>query len=259
MVNLSNELPILFQCTTKLMKIYLLLFIQIIFISSAWGQCSLKLRVNESPPFYFLAENEYKGLFVEQAKSLVNEVDCQIDTIKAPWARSLRMLEQGQIDMMADMSITNERKKFLRFLGPHHHEQIVLVVSENSNFEIQSHTDLLNLPGFIGVEREAYYGPEFEKLLKHPDAKNKWVWFTGEDQYSLDERVRLGRLSGFLDVAKPQYNTKGLKYHPFVINSSPVFFGFSKKSVDLELFEKLQAAFDKVGSRNFENLSRKYN
>lgn len=240
------------------MKVIFLIVIQVLFVTSTLADCALNLRVNDSPPYYSLEGKVYRGLFVEQAESLASLVGCSVSTTKAPWARSLRLLQDGEIDMMANMSITDERKEFLRFIGPHHFEEIVLIVSDESDFKITSHADLLELPGSIGIERDAYYGPEFQKLLDQPEAKKKWTWFTGENQYSLDERVRLGRLSGFLDVAKPKYRSKGLKYHPFVINSSPVYFGFSKKSVSAERFRQLESAFKDKGKAQFRDISLKY-
>lgn len=240
------------------MKLLLILLTNIVFITSAWADCSLKLRVNDSPPYYYQEHDEYKGLYVEQAKALADLVDCQITTIKAPWGRSLRSLKDGKIDLMANMSITEERKEFLRFLGPHHFENIVLVVSKDSDFEINSHEDLLNLPGKIAIEKDAFYGEALEQLVARAESQDKWVWFTGENQHSLNERVRLGRLAGFLDVAKPRYKAKGLKYHSFIINSSPVFFGFSKRSVNEELFKLLQTAFESEGKAQMEDISNKY-
>lgn len=240
------------------MKTLFLCVLQILFVSSAWAECSFNMRVNDSPPYYYHDGNEYKGMFVEQAQSLASLVGCSVKTKKAPWGRSLRLLQDGTIDLMANMSITEERKIFLRFLGPHHFEEIVLVVSADSDYQINSHADLLNLPAPIGVERDAYYGPELKKLLKQPGSEKKWTWFTGEKQYSLNERVRLGRLSGFLDVAKPDFKAEGLKYHSFIINSDPVFFGVSKKSVSEEKFKELQDAFENGGKAKIQQIAEAY-
>ena len=178
------------------------------------------------------------------------------DNHQSTLGRALRSLEDGKIDMMANMSYTKERAKFLWFLGPHHFEKIVLVVSENSDFNIHELGDLLKLPGKIAVEKDAFYGDEFGKLLQQEETKEKWVRFTGENLHSLNERVRLGRLSGYLDVAKPKFAEKGLKYHPFIINSSPVFFGLSKKSINSNLFQKLQSALKAASSqRNIRNMN----
>ncbi len=49
------------------------------------------------------------------------------------------------------------------------------------------------------------------------------------------------------------------KYHPFVVNADPMYFGASKKSVDPLILGRLREAVESLkASREFEKNLRKY-
>jgi ABC-type amino acid transport substrate-binding protein len=225
-------------------------------------ECIIKLRVNESPPSYFKdSSGNWTGFVVEQGNAVIKAAGCKAEYRKAPWGRGLLLLEEGEIDMMGIMSITEERKKFTHFIGPHHFEIIRLVVAKDSNHHIEKHEDIKNLPKKIMLEPGTYYGEEMAKLVKDESfAKNvQWTSHVGLTP-SIIEKVTLGRVSGFLSYVTPGALKKvTLKYHPFVINADPVYFGVSKKSVDPLILKRLQEAVERLKARGeFEKILKKY-
>ena len=227
-------------------------------------ECIIKLRVNDSPPGYFKdSKGNWTGFVVEQGTAVITEAGCKVEYRKAPWGRGLLLLEEGEIDMMGIMSITEERKQFANFIGPHYSEIIRLVVAKDSNYHIEKHEDLKNLPHKIMVDRGTYYGDEIERLLKDESfAQN--IQFTSQVGFTpqIIEKITLGRVSGFFSYVTPgalRKTTQEVKYHPFVINADPVYFGVSKKSVAPVIYNKLQKAVERLmASGEFEKILKKY-
>ncbi len=116
-------------------------------------ECIIKLRVSDSPPSYFKDSNEnWTGFVVEQGTAVITEAGCKVEYRSAPWSRGIRLLEEGAIDMMGLMSMTEERKTFAHFIGPHYFETTRLVVAKESNYHIEKHEDLKHLPQKVMVE-----------------------------------------------------------------------------------------------------------
>lgn len=226
--------------------------------------CVVNLRVNDSPPTYFKDSNgNWTGFVVEQGTAVITEAGCKVEYRKAPWGRALILLEEGKIDLMGIMSVTEERKKFAHFIGPHYFETMRLVTAKNSNFHIEKHEDLKNLPQKIILERKAYYGEEMVRLVKDESFAKKIEW-TSKVGFTppVIEKVTLGRVSGFISYVTPGAlkNLKHeVKYHPFVINADPVYFGVSKKSVGPLILKRLRDAVERLkASGEFEKILKKY-
>ncbi len=247
------------------MKKTVLTMIIFLFTTNVYAECEIRVRVTTSAPFYFKDSNtNWTGFIVEQAKALVAETGCEVAYRVSPWGRALRLLEEGELDMMGLMSITEERKKYLNFIGPHFFENMQLLVPVNSNYKINKHEDLKNLPKKVVLIGGAWYGKEIDNLLKDNSFKKKMVFISGGNELTNTlEKIRLGRVSGYMLAKVPgmtkleQY--KGLKYHPFVINSNPVYFGLSKKSVNPILLKRLQDALERIKAKGeFERILKEY-
>ncbi len=227
-------------------------------------ECIIKLRVNDSPPSYFKdSKGNWTGFVVEQGTAVITEAGCKAEYRKAPWGRGLLLLEEGEIDMMGIMSITKERTKFVNFIGPHYYEIIRFVVEKDSNYHIKKHEDLKNIPQKLMLERGSYYGEEITRLVKDESfAKNiQWTSQVGLIPSTI-EKITLGRVSGFLSYVTPgalKKVTEEVKYHPFVINADPVYFGVSKKSVDPAILKRLQEAVERLKIKGeFDKILKTY-
>ncbi len=239
-------------------------FLAILFmVTSAYAKCTIRMRVAESYPFFFQQKNgQWSGFMTEHGEVILKEAGCEIIYRKVPWGRALRLLEQGRLDMMGAMSVTEERKRFLYFIGPHFLETVKLLVSEDSEYEIETHDDLKYIPGKIGMLRGGWMGQKMNTLLKDASFSKAVHWVTSHRPEIL-EKIRMGRLGAYVRLEipgllnRPEY--KGIKYHPFIINQDPVYFGLSKKSVNSTLLGKLQAALERVKKRGeFEKILRRY-
>ena len=76
------------------------------------------------------------------------------------------------------------------------------------------------------------------------------------------EKLKLGRVSGFLRYVTPgalKKVSQEVKFHPFVINADPVYFGVSKKSVDPATLKRLQEAVERLSAKGFfDSILKKY-
>ncbi len=191
----------------RAMRIVTTIVVSVLLAANAYAdeECVIRLRVNDSPPSYFKdSSGNWTGFVVEQGTAVIKEAGCKAEYRSAPWGRGIRLLEEGEIDMMGIMSITEERKAFAHFIGPHYFETIRLVVAKDSNYHIEKHEDLKNLPQKIMAERESYYGEKMAELAKDESfAKNiQWTSQVGLTS-PIIEKVTLGRVSGFLSYVTP--------------------------------------------------------
>lgn len=248
------------------MRILAAIAVSVLLVANAYAseECIIKLRVNNSPPSYFKdSSGNWTGFVVEQGTAVINEAGCKAEYRSAPWGRGLILLEDGEIDMMGLMSITEERKKFAHFIGPHYYETFRLVVAKESNYHIEKHEDLKNLPKKIMLELDAYYGEIMAKLIKDESFLKNVQWTSRMTLTPQTiEKITLGRVSGFLSYVRPgalKKITQEVKYHPFVINADPVYFGVSKKSVGPEVLKRLTEAVKRLKEKGeFDRILKKY-
>ncbi len=240
-------------------------FILCLYSFNIYGNCDLKVRVTDFPPQYYYEKGQWKGLGVELAEVLLNESGCSPVFTKLPWKRALLYMKNGKIDLMLNLSITEERKKFINFIGPQRDEFTIIAVHKDSDFKISSFDDIKKISGKTGIQRGAFYGKFFDKKYKSDDDfKEKFYIVTNAIQ--LEHMLKKGRLTGFfIDKYNLFYRGKNVeiykefKAHPFIINHEYVYFGLSKKSVSKNLLIKLQKGYEKAKSKGaFEKVLNRY-
>ena len=214
--------------------------------------CILKARVTNVPPLYFQNESkQWTGLTVDLAKALLKEADCKADFEAVSWARSLDLMRTGGIDMMMNLSKTDERKEFIHFIGPQNKETAQLVLHKTDTTNIQSLDDFKKLPGEVGYQQGSFYGKAFHQKLKtDPDFNRKFeVSFSHENNI---KKLKSGRITGLLSqnysgvsAERDLLKSGDFKTHPLIINKNLVYFGFSKKSVPTEVLNRLEKAYQR--------------
>lgn len=231
--------------------------------------CEIRVRVPEGNSYAPFAVQDssgrWSGLGIELTEALLAEAECTPVYEALPFARAIYYLQRGEIDMMPNMSITEERKAFLHFIGPQVDETVLFVTKKDARYAITSIEDFKKLPLAIGIERGKVYGKEFEeKRSADPVFRNK---LEEVDEVNLNEKkLAIGRLSGFLGYAynimyqmktNPLY--KDFAIHPFIVHKDWVYFGLSKKTVSPELLGKLQTAYERAANKGvFETIRKRY-
>jgi ABC-type amino acid transport substrate-binding protein len=208
-----------------------------------------------SPPFYYQDEKgEWTGLEVEMARALLKEAGYEPKFIGLPWSRALDSMKDGTIQMMMNLSQTEERSQFINWIGPERKSRMILAVRrENKDLPVQTIDDLAlvasQMNSKFGIKQDTVYSPEFNERLKDPEFAK---WFeTVPDELLNPPKVVNGRILGwfqdetmvrYMIATTPEYAE--LVIHAFALAEGEVYFGFSKISVPDDLVKKLQAAYE---------------
>ena len=250
-------------------RLILLLPLFLFILADTGLSCEIRVQVPEDNSYApFTVQNtsgKWSGLSIELTEALLKEAACTPIYEPLPFARALYYLQKGEIDMMPNMSITEERKAFVHFVGPQLDETVLLITRKDTAYQITSLDDLKKLPMAIGVERGKVYGKGFEeKRAADPVFREKL-----EEVREVDSNVKklaIGRISGFLsydynNMYQIQINPlyKDFTIHPYMIHQDWVYFGFSKKSISPELYEKMQKACERATKKGtFAAIRKRY-
>ncbi|KPV96360.1 putative amino-acid-binding protein YxeM precursor [Pseudoalteromonas sp. P1-9] len=210
--------------------------------------CDITVRVEQYSAQSQKVTGRWQGLDVELAELLLNEAHCEFDFVDLPWARSLKLLENGEIDLMMSVTKTDEREQFAYFVGPQRFETLVFVSPPMSE-EITQVTQLFSLNNPVAIQTGSFYGEAFMNTLAQSERnKDKIVWVTNNQTKAI--LLKSQRISGYLEAKlnimfEQQQGTAmpNLKIHPLIVNKAAVYFAFSKQSVSPALVSKLKHAF----------------
>ena len=203
--------------------------------------CEKSLRWDDDPPFSMHgAHGEIVGINVEVNRMVLARLGCQARMLKMPWARALKELELGRLDILPGAFKKPEREQYAYFSGPQ------LAPSRNILF---MHRDalarwpignLLELQGSafrLGAQTNVSYGPDYLKLLEDPSFASQISFATSRS--GLWRMVDKGRIDGIIaDEHSGIYELRALglsdriKPTSVVVSTEAAETAFSKKSVD---------------------------
>ena len=112
-----------------------------------------------------LGENREKpetGLAPPLVK-LIEELNVQTEYYYCPWARCLLAMQNGDVDLLDKLYLTQERQTFIEYLSPAYITQsstFRFYSHKNSDYRIRTLDDLKQKS--IGVVRSAVYFPDFD-------------------------------------------------------------------------------------------------
>lgn len=228
--------------------------------------CELTFAVsNEFPPHHMQEDSgAWRGVTVDLFQWMANGAGCAVSVVNVPWDRTINYLEQGKVDAVSLFTKSDERQKFTHFIGPHYQESIVVIVAKSHADSVNTHKELVKFDGLIGKTPGTDYGKSLQTLLGKEQLKENLV-----DIVSNDIRIKMfkaGRVDAILEeasVAEHLFKTKRLdpKKHrvklEFAVN--PVYFGFSRNSVDEKTLESLKQSWAKMIERDaIHNVYQQY-
>ncbi len=229
--------------------------------------CQLRMGIESSfAPYIIQTADSWAGLNVDLITRLAKEVHCTVEFVHSPWLRSLKLVEQGQLDVLSHLSYNAERSQQFAFIGPHQQEVIYLVGKKEAFAGLTNLTQLKQsgTSSIIALLNGAYYGDELEKILNDPQHRAPFVFIRGND----DKLALLlnGRVQGVLDdiVAyhfwKNQSNESAVGFEPlFEVHQSPVYFGFNRHSLSTERLEQLASAWQRLyDAGELDRIVKKY-
>ena len=148
-----------------------------VLVFPAWAQqgtetvepLTITVGANHAPPYRILQGGERTGLYVEIFEEIAQRLGWEVHYREAPFRRVLRMVQQGEVDVMLGPLETEERSELMEFVAPAFPPERRLFFYLNKEHRIDRYADLYGRA--IGVLEGASYFPRFdndEDLLKEP-------------------------------------------------------------------------------------------
>lgn len=217
--------------------------------------CQLTGRLANFAPYSFKNPNgTWDGIDYQIAKTLSSEIGCSMKIIEAPFGRSFKLLETGQIDFMMQLAKTKERQKYLFFIGPLYIEEMRIATRNDTSLRINSLKDIENIKGKIAIQRGAFISKQFEHEL-NTNKKFRQNIMVLTTAHGLIEMLVTDRVTGLVIEDKSLRNSinsnpkfKEITIQPIKLNQEPLFVGFSKKRTPTGAHKKLESAYLKLVS-----------
>ncbi|WP_428523874.1 substrate-binding periplasmic protein [Roseibium sp.] len=213
-------------------------------------------------PYQKVEGNDVSGMDFEVIAVVLDKLGCALETQALPWARHLKGLEDGNVDIASPVSKTAEREAFAHFSSPYVDAQEVLFVPAGKEGEYSSLADFFEKGGKLGTIREYAYGGDFNDLKdKHAGQIDET-----DSQESNLKKLAAGRIDATLGevfVVSEDIKRLGLgdkvAASNVVISSDASYIMFSKKSVSEDFVtafsDQMQAMKD---SGEFDMITAKY-
>lgn len=207
---------------------------------------------NEFPPHHIFGnDNKWHGVAIDLFQLLAAKSECQVKIVNVPWQRTVDSLSRGKIDALSMYTFSEKRAEFSYFIGPHYREVIVFIVRKELQETVEKPQDLMSFPGLIGKTQGSFYGEELEGFLNNKVMARKLVNIVANQRRI--EMLKLGRLDAVIEelsVANYLFSTGKLDKSQFIVklkfSLNPVYFGFSKQSVDPITLKLLQQSWELV-------------
>ena len=208
--------------------------------------CEIKVGIRDMPPYsYQNSFSQWVGSDIDLFTKLSNKLDCKVEFIKITFDEGLKLLKDGKIDAMSQLSKLPDRDSSIYFIGPVRDEKFTLMTHERVNEQITELKAISQLPYLFAKRKGTYLGNEFEALYQQDrEFANKFIEI---DNYQPRiDLVLKGRVVGFFEETNfknfQQVNLKkfqSLKQHPLEVATGDVYLGFSKKTLSEVQFNLL--------------------
>lgn len=216
--------------------------------------CSKTVRWELQPPYGIVRpDGERAGYYTDVAQEALTRMGCTSTLVGRPWARGLKELEDGQLDLMPGMLFNRERSRYALFsrginLSPN---LLFLSGAASRRASLLRLADLRDTDLKIAIETGAYYSAEYAALLAdprfaarlHPVPDRARAWLMLES----------GRVDGVISdqasalVAGMPLRPTGDAPRPvLVLSSVPARVAFSRRHHDEAFVARFDAAIESM-------------
>jgi polar amino acid transport system substrate-binding protein len=212
--------------------------------------CTLRVGWEPYAPFTFADEKgEATGADIDLIAAVADAIGCTIVPVELPWARILKEVEQGTLDVSTSTSRTPERDRWALFSRPYRETEIAIYVrrGETPRFALQDLADITEQQLMLGVIVDYYYGEALAEAAGDPDFA---AWIDGAPDYQTNIRKLVsGRIDGFLvedvEVIEAELARMGMsgrvERYPLRIPGQKLHFMFSRETVEPDLVAQVDA------------------
>ena len=188
----------------------------------AAGGKTLRMRtVNRLPRMSRLGNGIWTGYEIEMARALCEGAGFTLEEVPVPnWTRSIKMMQEGDLDLLTTVSYREERTAFLDYVGPFDIEELVVLVRAENGDATFGSLDAFMVPGRVfQVVAGAAIEPEFDRRMKEdPEFARHFITATAAsrpDRWDMMRstvlRVQRKRIFGAIT---DWYNYNDIKYDP---------------------------------------------
>jgi len=206
----------------------------------------------DMPPYMFLNEQkQLVGYRVEFMQQLFARLKCDLKIMTdLPWKRSLILLENGEVDVLMNVSKSAEREHYAWFSAAYDDEKVALFVAaaQREHIQLKQIADLATADIRVGIIRGNHYGAQFMALLAQAEKRGNVV--EAIDKPALYQLVLRDRVQVYLDyypngllgLRDEKLDQEIVRYPLAPLSIGQVHFMFSKKSVSPAFVRQLDLA-----------------
>ncbi|HET8802769.1 MAG TPA: transporter substrate-binding domain-containing protein [Marinobacter sp.] len=200
----------------------------------------LKITVgaNHAPPYRIIDGDESTGLYVDIFEEIAARLGWEVHYREAPFRRVLRMVQQGDVDVVLGPVKTPERARFMEFVAPAFPPERRLFFYIDESHRIDNYSDLYGRA--IGVLEGATYFRQF-------DSDNRIIKEAAPRYENLMLMMQKGRVDVVIApelVGKYTVRHLGLdvSVSPFFVPGERSYIAVAKDSPVLEYADDIRAA-----------------
>jgi polar amino acid transport system substrate-binding protein len=210
--------------------------------------CALLMGWDPWEPYHYAAsDGQTRGMDVDFAVAMATGAGCEVSFVRGEWAKLIKDLQAGRIDMLAGATRVQERESFASFSDPYRTESFRLHVA---NGDAIAGNDLLSLvdAGFrLGLTDGYLYGAAISAIQDNPLTSGNII-YAPIAEYHFDNLAE-GKIDGFLEdpyvaeaIARRQGWEDRIRALPISFGSHDVHFMFSRSKLDTATINRLNTA-----------------
>jgi polar amino acid transport system substrate-binding protein len=240
--------------------ITMLLSLLLIFTLTHAEEKVLRADFRQRPPEMVIESKNRSGPLKDIIEEAAHQLGYKIKWRNTPFPRSLNDLKEGNIDILPKTMRTEQREKFVNYLGPigYQDKDILFLVKKGQEDRINRYEDLKGLK--IAVKRKTAYFKRFNEdttlnKREHQDDDNMVKMF---ELGRFDTMIILDQAS--LEKAMAKHNITNFSYANYkYIQRIGNYYGMSKESPHAEIYHQLnEILLDMAKSGEITKIYRRY-
>ena len=211
--------------------------------SQADVMCEKTLRWDDDPPFSMrMPDGNVVGIDVELHSAALVRMGCRVTLRRLPWARALRELEQGRLDILPGAFRRPEREVYAHFSGtvlPPSRNILFMHQQALQRWPVSQLLDLKQTSFRLGAQIGVFYGPDYRLLMSDPVYAARVSMLAS--RASLWQMIDKGRIDGAIANERTgayEISQLGLseriKATAVVVSTHAAEVAFSKRTNDMD-------------------------
>lgn len=222
--------------------------------SYAADACVKTVRWELQPPYGVRLEDGSRGgYYADVVKEALRRMGCETRFVDLPWARGLRELQEGSIDIVAGVLATPERAAYARFSRPVNLSPNLLFMRHRAlqGKRLSQLSDVMGTDWTIGVEASAAYSLDYIRLQSNPDFRKRLHFIP--DRARGWRMLAAGRVDGLI-ADEASGLVEGLPVQPsdapvsavLQVSAMPAHLALSRVSIDEDFVRRLDSAITRM-------------